>query len=116
MNDHPISRILGRLDALDAGPVEISYIERDGSVWARIDAIDVRAEHTINSLAGNAQTADDAIAALWDEISGLPRTHALRIEVEGRAKRYARWTGHAWRDVTALYAAPPVEAGDEVPA
>lgn len=114
MNDHPISRILGRLDALDAGPVEIRYIDRDGTVWATIDAIDIRAEHTVCSLAGNGDTADEAISNLWDDISGLPRTSALRIEVEGKAKRYVRWNGHAWRDVTDHFPPPaPISAEDE---
>lgn len=112
-----IATILGRLDALDAGPIEVSYVERDGSVWATIGAIDIRAEHTTNSLAGNGDTADAAIWNLWDQIAALPRGWALTIDYEGKPTRYMRWNGHAWRDVSeGILAKRRVDLNGEVPA
>jgi hypothetical protein len=97
--------IIARFDALDAGDVGL-FLCTDGQIGAHIPTVDIRAEYTLKSLTGYAETVEEAITALWDQALGIERDECLLIRHQGE-RRAVRWNGAAWKPVT-LPPAPEV--------
>lgn len=70
----------------------------DGTIGAHLVKADIRALHTVNSLTGYAESADDALYDLWNRIMNMDESDLLRVVYGSDCKRYYRWNGVAWKE------------------
>lgn len=67
---------------------------------AHVDA-DKADGHMLAGFCGRGSTPDDAITALWEQVSDVPSS--MWVATRGPNRRDLRWTGFMWRDVNRNY-------------
>jgi hypothetical protein len=98
------AHILLRFDALDLD-INLSACA-NGTVEARVPELEIRSSHTLGSLAGFGESADEAICQLWQAIEDISSDECIRLQ-RGASLRYFHWNGAAWKEIPAVHLGYP---------
>lgn len=72
----------------------------DEAPWtASLDNVEIGDGYTLSSVQGRGSTPDDAITALYEQVTSVPKSKRIVLRaMRGEERRELRWTGFMWLD------------------
>lgn len=92
--------IIRRFDALHLSVRLYSTSAASAQVGAEAPGTAIRSTHTLGSLAGYGDTAEEAVCALWQAVEDIDSGDVIRVE-RGDGLSYFTWNGAAWKEIPA---------------